>query len=89
MKHPVIKQLAGKYKCTPGQLLIRWSLQHGMVPLPKSVRRERIEENGGVGGFVIEEGDMGVLDGLDEYLVTGECNEMRLSNELVGVKGLD
>lgn len=70
MKHPVIVSLAKKYACTPGQLMVRWSLQHGFVPLPKSVRRERIVENGDVGGFEIEEGDMAKMDGLDEYLVT-------------------
>jgi len=70
MKHPVIVSLSKKYSCTPGQLMVRWSLQHGFVPLPKSVRKERIAENGDVGGFEIDEGDMQKMDGLDEYLVT-------------------
>ncbi|GAB7342036.1 hypothetical protein MBLNU457_g0323t1 [Dothideomycetes sp. NU457] len=70
MKHPVIVSLSEKYGCTPGQLMVRWSLQHGFVPLPKSVRKERIVENGDVGGFEIDEGDMKRMDGLDEYLVT-------------------
>lgn len=55
-----------------GQLLVRWSLQHGYVPLPKSVKKERIVENSEIGGFEIEESDMKTMDGLDEYLVTGE-----------------
>lgn len=50
--------------------MIRWSLQHGFVPLPKSVTRERIVANGDVEGFDIEAGDMEKMDGLDEYLVT-------------------
>jgi len=70
MKHPTIVSLSKKYGCTPGQLLVRWSLQHGYVPLPKSVRKERIIENSQVGGFEITEEDMMTLDGLDEYLVT-------------------
>lgn len=72
MKHPTIVSLSEKYSCTPAQLLIRWSLQHGYVPLPKSVRKERIVENANVGGFEIDEGDMKTMDGLDEYLVTGK-----------------
>lgn len=72
MKHPVIVSLSEKYKCTPGQLLVRWSLQHGYVPLPKSSRKERIIENAEVGGFAIDASDMKTMDGLDEYLVTGE-----------------
>ncbi|KAJ8108577.1 hypothetical protein OPT61_g8079 [Boeremia exigua] len=50
----------------------RWSLQHGYVPLPKSVKKERIVENSEIGGFEIEESDMKTMDGLDEYLVTGK-----------------
>lgn len=48
------------------------SLQHGMVPLPKSVNKARIIENSQIGGFEIEKKDMEAMDGLDEYLVTGE-----------------
>ena len=70
MKHPTISSLSKKYECTPAQLMIRWSLQRGFVPLPKSVTRERIIANGDIGGFDIEDTDMKVMDGLDEYLVT-------------------
>jgi len=70
MKHPTIVSLSRKYSCTPAQLLVRWSLQHGYVPLPKSVTQKRIVENAEVGGFEIEGEDMEVMDGLDEYLVT-------------------
>ena len=72
MKNRTIVELSKRYKCTPGQLLIRWSLQHGMVPLPKSVKKERIQENGEIGGFEIEKKDLEKMDGLDEHLVTGE-----------------
>lgn len=71
MKHPTIVSLSKKYSCSPGQLLVRWSLQHGYVPLPKSVKKERIVENADVGAFSIEDGDMERMDKLDEYLVTG------------------
>ncbi|KAF2480008.1 alcohol dehydrogenase [Neohortaea acidophila] len=70
MKHPKIVELASKYRCNPGQLLVRWSLQHGFVPLPKSVKKERIQQNADVAGFNIDAADMKTMDGLDEYLVT-------------------
>lgn len=70
MKHPIVVELSKKYGCTPGQLLVRWSCQHGFVPLPKSVKKERIVQNGDVGGFEIDGSDMKRMDGLDEYLVT-------------------
>ena len=70
MKHPTITTLSEKYSCTAAQLLMRWSLQHGYVPLPKSVTKSRVIANGDVSGFDIDEADMKTLDGLDEYLVT-------------------
>ena len=70
MKHPVIKSLSDKYSCTPAQLLVRWSLQHDYVPLPKSVTKSRIIANAEVTGFEIVTEDMQTMDGLDEYLVT-------------------
>ncbi|KAH8693163.1 putative aldo-keto reductase [Talaromyces proteolyticus] len=69
-RHPTIVALAEKYGCTPAQLMVRWSLQHGYVPLPKSSQADRIVSNAQVGGFEIGDEDMQVLDGLDEYLVT-------------------
>ncbi|KAK0652584.1 NADP-dependent oxidoreductase domain-containing protein [Cercophora newfieldiana] len=62
--------MSGKYGCTPAQLLVRWSIQHGFVTLPKSSRPDRIAANADVGGFEISEEDMEILDGLDEKLVT-------------------
>lgn len=70
MKHAKIVDLSKKYSCTPAQLMVRWSLQHGYVPLPKSVTKARIIENGLIDGFVIEEDDVKAMDKLDEYLVT-------------------
>ena len=70
MRHPTIASLAKKYSCTPAQLLVRWSLQHGYVPLPKSVTKSRIVENAQIEGFNIEDGDVKEMDALDEYLVT-------------------
>jgi diketogulonate reductase-like aldo/keto reductase len=72
MKDPTIVSLSKKYACTPAQLMIRWNLQQGNVVLPKSVKKERIEENAAVSFGEIEEADLRVLDGLDEGLVTGE-----------------
>lgn len=70
MKHPTISSLSKKYGCTPAQLMVRWSLQKGFIPLPKSVKKERIQSNGSVDFFEINEDDMSTLTGLDEYLVT-------------------
>jgi diketogulonate reductase-like aldo/keto reductase len=70
MKHPTIVQLSTKYKVSPAQLFMRWSLQKGYVPLPKSVHEERIISNAQVDSFDIEGKDIETMDALDEYLVT-------------------
>ena len=70
MEDPTVASLSKKYSCSPAQLMIRWSLQHGFVPLPKSVTRSRIELNGQIDDFEIEAMDVERMDGLDEYLVT-------------------
>ena len=70
MKHPTIVSLSKKYSCALAQPMIRWSLQHGFIPLPKSVTKERIEANGQISHFEIVDADMKTMHGLDEYLVT-------------------
>ncbi|KAF1953908.1 Aldo/keto reductase [Byssothecium circinans] len=57
--------ISEKHKRPPNQILIRWSLQHGWVPLPKSDKRERIISNADVYGFELDDEDMEKLDGLD------------------------
>ncbi|KAI9826651.1 MAG: hypothetical protein M1832_006247 [Thelocarpon impressellum] len=58
--------LAEKYATSTPQLLIRYALQKGWVPLPKSDTPARIAANADVYGFAIEAGDMDTLDALDE-----------------------
>lgn len=46
-----LQRLAQKYNKTPAQILVRWSLQRGFVPLPKTVTAARIKENADVFDF--------------------------------------
>jgi diketogulonate reductase-like aldo/keto reductase len=66
LREPTIVEIAQKYSRTPAQVMIRWSIQHGFVVIPKSVRRERIIENSQVFDFEISREDMAKLDSLDE-----------------------
>lgn len=58
--------IARRYNKTSAQILIRWCLQHDLVVLPKSVRRERIVENADVFDFAIAGKDMDILDSLHQ-----------------------
>jgi diketogulonate reductase-like aldo/keto reductase len=62
MSEKVLKPLMEKHKKTAAQVLLRWSLQKGFVPLPKSVSPSRIEENANVFDFELTAEDMGSLD---------------------------
>jgi diketogulonate reductase-like aldo/keto reductase len=64
--HPVISEIAAKYNRDPAQLLIRWSIQKGFVPLPKSATPARIHSNAQVFDFELADEDMAELDGLDQ-----------------------
>ncbi|MFC6465122.1 aldo/keto reductase [Marinilactibacillus sp. GCM10026970] len=59
-----LKELAEKYDKSIAQLVLKWSLQHGFLPLPKSVHEERIHENANIFDFEIEDADMKTIDGL-------------------------
>lgn len=65
LEEPTVVGIAKKIGKSPAQVLIRYSLQKGWVPLPKSVNEERIKENADVFSFSLSEEDMTLLDGLD------------------------
>lgn len=58
----VLMKMSEKYRKTWAQVLVRWSLQKGFVPLPKSVTLARIEENAKVYDFELSQGDMEDLE---------------------------
>jgi diketogulonate reductase-like aldo/keto reductase len=70
LNYPAVVLLAKKYDKSPAQILIRWSLQHGLVVIPKSKQENRIRENSQVFDFQLEEEDMKLLDSLNGDLRT-------------------
>lgn len=61
---PTIAGVAKELGRSPAQVLIRWGLQHGLVEIPKSTHRERIQENARVFDFELSATEMARLDGL-------------------------
>lgn len=66
LDHPVLQEVAEKNGRSVAQVLVRWCLQHGAVPLPKSANPAHIRQNAGVFDFALSAADMKRLDGLDE-----------------------
>ncbi|CAK5265792.1 unnamed protein product [Mycena citricolor] len=66
MDHPSITSIAEKHKREPAQVLLRWSLQKGFVPLPKSETPSRIHANTKLYDFQLDEEDMSALDAMDQ-----------------------
>jgi diketogulonate reductase-like aldo/keto reductase len=62
----VLTKIAESYGKTIGQVVLRWHVQKEIVAIPKSVRRERIEENFDVFDFELSDADMERIAGLDQ-----------------------
>lgn len=64
LAHPVLLELAAKYGASAAQICLRWALQHGVLPLPKSTSSERIAENTRIFNFEISPEDLARVDAL-------------------------
>ena len=63
--NPVLQEIARKHGKTTGQVMLRWLLQRGIVVIPKSVHKERMQENLDVFDFQLDEADMQAIRSLD------------------------
>lgn len=71
-EHPTIVSLAEKYKKQEAQILLRWSLQKGYVPITMSGSQKRLKSDSQLFDFELTREDMETLDDLDEGLLTDE-----------------
>ncbi|WP_353989971.1 aldo/keto reductase [Pediococcus argentinicus] len=58
-----LKDIADKYNKSVAQVVLRWSLQNGFLPLPKSVHADRIKQNTEIFDFELSEADMKTING--------------------------
>lgn len=64
--NPVLKAIGDKYKKSAAQVILRWLLQRGIVPLAKTVKKERMLENIDIFNFELNEDDMNKISCLDK-----------------------
>lgn len=78
---PVLSEIVAKYGKTPAQVILRWNVQQGVIVIPKSVHRERMEENMAIWDFELDAKDMARIAGLDKdcpsMLDTRKVSEVR------------
>lgn len=64
--NPELKAIGDKYGKSIAQVILRWLVQRGIVPLAKSVKKERMQENIDIFDFELSDEDMAVITKMDK-----------------------
>lgn len=64
MNHPVLTSIAQSHQRRPAQIMLRWCIEHGTVPIPKSSHAARLRENLQVTDFSLSPAEMASLDAI-------------------------
>jgi 2,5-diketo-D-gluconate reductase A len=64
--NPLLVEIGMKYEKSVAQVILRWMIQRGVIVIPKSVKKERIQQNFDVFGFELAAQDMTSIETLDE-----------------------
>lgn len=63
--HPTLTEIGKKYGKTAAQISLKWNTQRGVVIIPKSTHKKRIEENFNIWDFALSDEDMKAISALD------------------------
>ena len=63
--HPVLSEIGKKYNKSAAQVALRWNVQRGVVVIPKSTHKERMEQNFDIWDFALSNEDMEKITALD------------------------
>lgn len=80
LDNPLLQQLGQKYRKSVPQIVLRWLIERGIVPLVKSVKPERMQENLDIFDFTLSQDDMDMIATLD---TKHSCFPPRSSGEAV------
>ena len=73
VKSKVLSDIGSKYGKSAAQVALRWLTQRGIVAIPKSTHRERMEQNLNVFDFTLSNDDMALISNLNQH-DTGTIN---------------
>jgi len=81
LEEPKLKAIAKAHNKSPAQVELRWIIQRGIVAIPKSVTKSRIQENFGVWDFTLSDAEMNEMFSLEIPGGKGRrCDEQAASN---------
>ena len=63
--HPVLTKIGEKYGKSAAQVALRWNVQRGVIVIPKSVHKDRMEQNIAIWDFTLSDEDMAEIAKLD------------------------
>ena len=63
--HPVLTGIGSKYGKSAAQVALRWNVQRGVVVIPKSVHKDRMEQNLDIWDFTLSDEDMAKIAAMD------------------------
>lgn len=63
--HPALTEIGKKHGKTAAQVALKWNAQRDVVIIPKSIHRERMEENFNIWDFTLSDSDMAAVEKLD------------------------
>ncbi|MDB5183277.1 MAG: aldo/keto reductase [Candidatus Saccharibacteria bacterium] len=67
---PVLAEIGKKHGKTSTQIMLRWCIEVGTIPLPKSTHEDRIQQNIDIFDFELDEEDMAKIKGIERNLRT-------------------
>lgn len=86
LENDVLVSIGKRYGKTPAQIILRWDIERGIATIPKSVRKERIEENFDVFDFHLTTEEITAIDQLDRNDHIANLTDVELIKKLNQLK---
>lgn len=65
-QNPVLSEIGQRYGKSPAQVVLRWLRQNQIIAIPKSVHKERIQQNYEIDDFILSDRDMDTISDMDK-----------------------
>ena len=83
LESDILKSIGEKYNKTVGQIILRWHIEEGIIPIPKSTSMSHIKENFDIFDFSFDEEDMTKIRNMDTGVGSHDPNNLEMGNILL------